>query len=811
MKKLKKNFLVVLSTLLLLCLISSCRDECTSHIDSNNDGICDNCHTRFKEQKPKVICIKCNGENESDALYCNHCGANLMQHKVCPTCGNETGSEKDFCEKCGTELEIKCMHVYGNPTCNEPAICTKCDQIIIDALGHIYDNDCDNTCNLCNETRENDHSWLEANCNSPKTCSKCGETVGDKLGHLYDNECDSICNRCGEKVGEDHIYKNATCTTPKTCIKCGETIGDKLGHLYTNDCDSYCNRCGYYRIISHSWNPATYTTPKTCSKCGATEGSPLTCTSHTDTNSDNLCDRCGKTIIVITEYKPKWEPNQQTNGWNGDGMTVKILVQNKYLYDPFDPGYTGTNKKIMQRQVRNIEKSYGVDLVFEEYVKEAVWGPCRVEYIKTKTNSGDFAADDVYVVNIESSWIPTLVKSGCLAELATLDNEWNAESGIFTEIGYQETYVESGEYVQGTYLQHPANNQVASSMGKVYGYVNGNVRPDYFMYYNADMIAETGMTDPAELWFRGEWTWSKFEYYVADLQAALGDGKYALSVGFPEFIIGSTASTGSKIATIKPFLGLTSTAVFERFRAIQRLYVSGCYEKRNVEDVSSGFLEKNVAIVHGELWFIGDETRFDPAVCDFTIGAVPYPTADNEGGVTQITFDPNEAIIGYDGEAIEVKEGTGEYISGVDMSGSSFAVSYCSTECYSIIDTSNGKNGINNKIIFAILYDLYDGLGLDPEKAKVDSETAYRNWLLTKFDRELYADVIMSVQDCAYFELIELVSMTVGGGSHFGPNAFWPLAATICRDASISPATKLNEVVKDYKDAMRAMGYNLPY
>ena len=145
------------------------------------------------------------------------------------------------------------------------------------------------------------------------------------------------------------------------------------------------------------------------------------------------------------------------------------------------------------------------------------------------------------------------------------------------------------------------------------------------------------------------------------------------------------------------------------------------------------------------------------------------------------------------------------------MSRSSFAVPYCSTECYSIIDTSNGKNGINNKIIFAILYDLYDGLGRDPEKEIEDEDTKYRNWLLTKFDRELYADVIMSVQDCTYFELIELVSMTVGGGSHFGPNAFWPLAATICKDSSISPATKLNEVVKDYKDAMREMGYILPY
>ena len=511
-----------------------------------------------------------------------------------------------------------------------------------------------------------------------------------------------------EKAACEHDWAPATYSAPKTCTKCGATEGSPLTctkHVDSNE-DNKCDNCGSTVIsgnpdCAHEWIPATYTDPKTCSKCGATEGSPLTCTSHVDANADNLCDNCGATIDSgsSAEYKPRWEPNQQTSGWKGNGMTVKILVLPKSSWDPFDPGYTGTNKKIMQKQIRNIEKAYDIDLVYEDWPDAAAWGPTRVEYIKTKTNSGDFAKEDVYVVNISSAWIPTLVKSGCLAELASLDSEFNAESGIFTEIGYQETYEGSGEYVQGTYLQHPANNQVASSMGKVYGYVNGNVRPDYFMYYNADMIAKAGMTDPAELWFRGEWTWSKFESYVADLQAALGEGKYALSVGFPEFVIGSTASTGNKIATIKPFLGLTSTAVFERFQAIQRLYASGCYEKRTIENVSSGFLEKNVAIVHGELWFIGDETRFDSAVCDFTIGAVPYPTADNDGGIPVTTFDSNEAIKDYYGNPLELVEGTGEYISGVDMSGSSFAVPYGSTGCDSIIDTSNGKNGINNKII----------------------------------------------------------------------------------------------------------------
>ena len=794
---------------------------------------------------------------------CNETKGSKLEH----TWLEATCTAPKTCSVCKTTEGEKAAHTWVEATCTAPKTCSVCNATEGEKHEHQWnDATCQapKTCSVCKTTEGDveDHAWVEATYKDPKTCSVCGKKEGTPLectNHV-DEDKNDLCDNCDEELENgvakcEHEYTDPTCEEPATCTKCNKTKGEALGHTevidegYEATCEkaglsegkhcSVCNKvlvaqevieapghaweeatceapktCSVCKITEgqasgHTWAEATYLKPKTCTTCEKTEGNPLECTSHVDDNRDNLCDNCGKAIEGgSTEYKPRWEPNQQTGGWNGNGMTVKILVLPKSSWDPFDPGYTGTNKKIMQKQIRNIEKAYGIDLVYEDWPDAAAWGPTRVEYIKTKYNSGDFINEDVYVVNISSAWIPTLVEAGCLAELASLDSENNAESGIFTEIGYQETWEGSGKYVPGTYMQNPTNNQVTSSGGKVYGYVNGNVRPDYFMYYNADMIAEAGMDDPAELWFKGEWTWSNFELYCEELQTALSDGQYALSVGFPEFVIGSTASTGGKIATTRPSLGLTSTAVIERFQAIQGLFASGCYEKRNVEDVSAGFLEKNVAIVHGDLWFMGDASRFDPAVCDFVIGAVPYPTADNDKGYVETTFDENEAIKDYDGEPIV--DANGDYISGIDMSGTSFAIPYGSTGCDSIIDTANGRNGINNKIIFAILYDLNSGLGDDPDKAKVDTDTAYRNWLLTKFDKELYADVIMSVQDCTYFELIELVSMTVGSGSHFGPNAFWPLAATICKDASISPSTKLNEVLDDYKQAMRAMGYILP-
>jgi hypothetical protein len=66
----------------------------------------------------------------------------------------------------------------------------------------------------------------------------------------------------------------------------------------------------------------------------------------------------------------------------------------------------------------------------------------------------------------------------------------------------------------------------------------------------------------------------------------------------------------------------------------------------------------------------------------------------------------------------------------------------------------------------------------------------------------------MSVYENTYFELFETVSMTVGGGSQFGTDAFWPLCGSICKDAAKDPYTELNAVYAKYRQAMVDMGYN---
>ena len=508
-----------------------------------------------------------------------------------------------------------------------------------------------------------------------------------------------------------------------------------------------------------------------------------------------------------SDYQPLWELNQQTGGWNGNGMDIKIMVLPASSFDPYNPGYSAADKKVRQKHQSLIEAAYGVSIVYEEWGNSAAWGPNRVQYIKDNCSSGEFVNNNVYIVNITSSWIPTLVKDECLAPL------WNikTEEGIFNQIGYQE--VSKGVFEPGRYEQDETNNQATSSNNSVYGFVQGGVRPDYFIYFNASLIKESGLENPAELWFKGQWTWNKFEEYTKQLQdflntkgAADGAKYYALALGFPEFFIGSTAATGQKITNASPAqLNLTNPNVINRLSAIQKLVSGGYYDNaRGVSDVADSFKAGLSVFHHGDLWFLNDPSRFDPT-WTFEIGCVPYPTSDEANAGTPVTTTvATEAISGADGQPLQ--DASGQYISGLDLEASNFLVPYNTTGCYSIIDIPSSKTGINNTTVFAILYELFAAQGKDPNAAEVSSDEAYRNWLLTKFDNSLYADVIMSVQGRTYFELIDIVSMSAGGGSHFGPDGLWMHVPGICLGRTDASA-EMTSLEKIYKQTMRDMGY----
>lgn len=499
-----------------------------------------------------------------------------------------------------------------------------------------------------------------------------------------------------------------------------------------------------------------------------------------------------------TSADAKWELNQI--GFNGGGMKIVIKVLPVSEYDPFDAGYSGNNKALKQAHLKAVESKYNIDIEYSAWDNEAPWGPERVSFIKNSYVDGTFQQKGVYIITIASQWIPTLVKGGALANLYNM----STQEGIFVTNPVQ-------------YEQNDTVNEALAVNKKVYGYAPGSARADFFMYYNATLADSIGMEDPAELWFKGEWTWSTFESWVTKAQKNLGAGQYALDCGYPEFTIGAAAAKGGQMINSRSgAIMFTKSSVTSIFDKIQGFYQGGLWNKSHgVSDVTTVFLNGNSLLTSGGLWFLKESTRFDPSTVTFEIGVVPYPAddtdsitpytapysyEDSEGNTVEVT----EPLKNRSGETIKTSKGDDVY--GIDLTSASFQVPYTGTSNYSIMNYESGRNGITTSIVFAILHDLVMGIGDDPTQAKQTSDEAYRGYLKTKTDNPLDVEVIMSVQNNQYYELMEVVSMTVGDGSHFGPNAFWPLASGIAVGTD-NAATKLKEVEDIYRKAVEQIGY----
>lgn len=506
---------------------------------------------------------------------------------------------------------------------------------------------------------------------------------------------------------------------------------------------------------------------------------------------------------AINEYAPKWELNSKYQ-WTGNGMKYVILVSPVSEYDPFDAGFTATgNKKaIKQLHQRLVEQAYEIDIDYKEWANLAKWGPDRVKYVNENYLSKEiFTKDEAYVVQLACSWIPTIVKNGSIAPLYNVETM----TGLFAEVNGVE---DGDEY----YIQNETHNQISTVNNNVYGYALGEAHADHMIYYNIDLVKELGLTDPAELWFQGKWTLSNFEEWVKTGQTNMSStakGKYVLDMGYPEFTVGLVASTGAKMTNANPAQILFNKANVTRIiEKLQQWDDLGYYNAHGVADVTTNFLAGETVLHSGSVWFLRNADRFDPGQITFKIGAVPYPADDGQGGTPLTTVNESEALVTVNGE--KLKDENGSYIYGIDLSSSTFRVPFTDGSCYSVLAIENGKNGINSSIIFHILHDLMGSENEDPAAdTTLTPEEAYKVHLESKLDYPIHAAAILSVQNNTYFEMIEIVSMTVGGGSHFSGNALWMIIPNMIRDSNINPRTALNEVIGEYKAALKQMGFQV--
>ncbi len=170
-------------------------------------------------------------------------------------------------------------------------------------------------CSACDhtETRYTDplkHDWAEATCQTSKTCKRegCGATEGsiDRDNHTGETEwistatqhtqrykcCglvtvkteahawdNSVCTKCGYHC-TDHGGGTASCTEKAVCEICGSEYGGLGDHDYKTEWSS---------DSTEHWHDCKY-----CDSRSGTEA-------HSDTDSDHICDVCGRTVSDHTD------------------------------------------------------------------------------------------------------------------------------------------------------------------------------------------------------------------------------------------------------------------------------------------------------------------------------------------------------------------------------------------------------------------------------------------------------------------------------------------------------------------------------
>ena len=85
-------------------------DECTNHVDQNEDYVCDNCGTQLERPTEPPIDDECTDHVDQDEDYvCDNCGTQLERPTEPPVddeCTDHVDQDEDYvCDNCGTQLE----------------------------------------------------------------------------------------------------------------------------------------------------------------------------------------------------------------------------------------------------------------------------------------------------------------------------------------------------------------------------------------------------------------------------------------------------------------------------------------------------------------------------------------------------------------------------------------------------------------------------------------------------------------------------------------------------------------------------------
>ena len=143
-------------------------DECAdyefSHVDEDNDKICDDCKA--------PLCGDEHLDDPADGDHkCDRCGMDDVTD-----CKDASGDGNHNCDDCGKENITDC-------TDSDTDTDHDCDECGKENLNSCVDSDTDtdHNCDICGKEDITDHVWTDATYDAPKTCTVCGKTEGEPL------------------------------------------------------------------------------------------------------------------------------------------------------------------------------------------------------------------------------------------------------------------------------------------------------------------------------------------------------------------------------------------------------------------------------------------------------------------------------------------------------------------------------------------------------------------------------------------------------------------------------------------------------
>ena len=459
-----------------------------------------------------------------------------------------------------------------------------------------------------------------------------------------------------------------------------------------------------------------------------------------------------------------WDWKFNRYGFNGKKMTVKVLSGAPEEVDPYSADFTGTRKDEKKKQFYEIAKAYNITLSIEKFPDSAAWGPDRVAWINSlaalkKTTEGDIFA-------ISSDWVPSLVEGNSIAELEVV--KFNKTTKNYEQI--------SGIFSDLKYTQAPEKNKQYMKANKVYGYSNGNVHADFFLYYNKTLVDEYGLEDPAQLWNEGRWDWTSFYNYLVDAQTAFNsqlpegvEKMYAFGGWGNEVVRGALAARGGKFIDpdLKKVL-FTNATTIKCYNDLRKIVAAGMWSDTK-NDVCINFTNGTQLFQPAQLWFMTSSMRF-VGNCDFEISIVPYPTADGDGSAK-----------------------------------ATYTIPMANNSGWAIRNADNDTSGLTNAILFNIIDDMMRGIKPEFSAEQLTDEEAYRVFLSKIVESRDSIEAIMSVENnlskYGYTDYLDVVSKYVGNGSDWQGDGFYTWGETIF-NLSNDPATILAAHQENYQTAL---------